>query len=115
MNCLSLVAFVFNYLRLDITAKRKKGLDDHLLVACHAPVHRLDLHLGVRLNLCRDVVLAAHVLCLIVLERLLPFCLVPLNFSLGLGKYVEVDRERTGLDDYTPEFASVLIPRDYIQ
>merc|ERR1719382_1147692 len=75
---------VLVHLRLDITAKREKGLDDHLLVARHAPVHRLNLHFGVRLNLRSDVVLAADVLCLIVLECLLPFCLVSLNFSLGL-------------------------------
>ena len=85
---LTFVAFVFDYLRLDITAKREKGLDDHLLVAGHAPVHRLDLHLGVRLDLRCDVVLAAHVLRLVVLERLLPLCLVPLNFSLGLGREI---------------------------
>ena len=73
-----------DYLRLDIAAKREKGLNDHLLVARHAPVHRLDLHLGVRLYLRCDVVLAAHILRLVVLERLLPLCLVPLDFSLGL-------------------------------
>ena len=77
-----------DYLRLDIAAKREKGLDDHLLVACHAPVHRLDLHLGVRLDLRCDVILATHILRLVVLESLLPLCLVPLNFSLGLGKYL---------------------------
>merc|ERR1719382_450685 len=75
---------VLVHLRLDITAKREKGLDDHLLVARHAPVHRLNLHLGIRLDLGRDVVLAAHILGLIVLECLLPLCLVSLNFSLGL-------------------------------
>ena len=74
-----------DYLRLDVAAEREEGLYDDLLVAGHAPVHRLNLHLGIRLDLGRDVVLAAHVLGLIVLECLLPLCLVSLNFSLGLG------------------------------
>ena len=76
--------FVWDYLRFDVAAEREEGLYDDLLVAGHAPVHRLNLHLRVRLNLGRDVVLAAHVLRLVVLEGLLPFCLVALNFSLGL-------------------------------
>ena len=72
------------YLWFDVTAEREQGLDDHILVASHAPVHRLDLHLGVGLDLGCDVVLAAHVLRLVVLEGLLPLCLVALNLGLGL-------------------------------
>ena len=72
------------YLRLDVAAEREQGLDDHILVASHTPVHRLDLHLGVGLDLGCDVVLAANVLRLVILEGLLPLCLVALNLGLSL-------------------------------
>ena len=74
-----------DYLRLDVAAERENGLYDGLPVASHAPVHRLNLHLGVRLDLGCNVFLAADILGLVVFERLFPLCLVSLNFNLGLG------------------------------
>ena len=73
------------YHRLNVAAERENRLYDSLPVAGHAPVHRLNLHLGVCFDLGCDVFLTADILGLIVFERLLPLCLVSLNFSLGLG------------------------------
>ena len=71
-------------LGLDVADQTNQVGDDVVLVAGNRAVHGLNLDLGVRLYLRCDVVLAAHILRLVVLERLLPLCLVPLNFSLGL-------------------------------
>ena len=87
-------------LRLDIAGQRHERLYDGVLVAGHGPVHGLDLHLegedrreggkrgirdlGVGLDLGGDVVLAANVLGLVVLEGLLPLGLVVLDLGLRL-------------------------------
>ena len=82
---------MWDYLRLDIAAEREEGLYDDFLVAGHAPVHRLNLHLSVCLDLGCNVFLTADILGLIVFERLLPLCLVSLNFSLSLGIGLDSD------------------------
>ena len=79
------------YHRLNVAAERENGLCDSLPVASNAPVHRLNLHLSVCLDLGCNVFLTADILGLIVFERLLPLCLVSLNFSLSLGIGLDSD------------------------
>ena len=81
---LSRLSVVLVDLGLDVTNQTKQVGDDLALVTSDRSVHRLDLHLRVGLDLGCDVVLAAHVLRLVVLEGLLPLRLVALNLSLGL-------------------------------